>query len=67
MVTGVQGIDFKEKMKKFPKDMIFKRFMIIMKEMFKYWGQIRRYKQFKRNFQKEKEKNINLKIVDFRV
>ncbi len=66
MVTGVQGIDFKEKMKKFPKDMIFKRFMIIMKEMFKYLGQIKRYKQFKRNFHKQKEKNINLKIVDFK-
>ena len=67
MVTGIQGIDFKEKMKKFPKDKIFKRFMIIMKEMFKYMAQIKRYKQYKRNFHKEKEKNLNLKIVDFRV
>jgi len=65
MVTGVQGIDFKEKMKKFPKDMIFKRFMILMKEMFKYMAQIKRYKRFKRDFHKQKEKNINLKIVDF--
>ena len=56
---------FKEKMKKFPKDKIFKRFMILMKEMFKYMGQIKRYKQFKRNYHKQKEKNINLKIVDF--
>ena len=67
MVTGVQGIEFKEKMNKFPKDMIFKRFMIIMKEMFKYMLQIRRYKRYKRNFHKEKQKNLNLKIVDFRV
>lgn len=66
MVTGVQGIDFKEKMKKFPKDMIFKRFMILMKEMFKYMAQIKRYKRFKRDFHKQKGKNINLKIVDFR-
>ena len=66
MVTGVQGIDFKEKMKKFPKDMIFKRFMILMKEMFKYMAQIKRDKRFKRDFHKQKGKNINLKIVDFR-
>ncbi len=65
MVTGVQGIDFKEKMKKFPKDMILKRFIILMKEMFKYMAQIKRYKRFKRDFHKQKEKNINLKIVDF--
>ena len=66
MVTGVQGIDFKEKMKKFPKDKIFKRLLTLSMEYMKYLGQLKRFKKFKRDFNKQKEKNINLKIVDFR-
>ncbi|MHA1474565.1 MAG: hypothetical protein ACTSPA_01055 [Promethearchaeota archaeon] len=66
MVTGVQGIDFKEKMKNFPRDKIFKRLLILMKEYFKYLGQLKRFKKFKRDFHKQKEKNLKLKIVEFR-
>jgi len=66
MVTGVQGIDFKEKMKRFPKDMIIKRLYILMMEYFNYLGQLKRFKKFKRDFHKQKEKNFKLKIVEFR-
>jgi len=66
MVTGVQGIDFKEKMKNFPKDKIFKRLYTLTMEYIKYLGQLKRFKKFKRDFHKQKEKNLKLKIVEFR-
>ena len=65
MVTGVQGIDFKEKMKKFPRDKIFKRLSTLIKEYFKYLGQLKKFKKFKRKFHKEKSKDLNLSVVKF--
>ncbi len=65
MITGIQKQDIRDKMKLHPKDKFVKRFMTIMREMFKYMKQIQRYKKFQKQYQQAKSTTPSLKIVDF--
>jgi hypothetical protein len=65
MLTGIQKTDVREKMKMFPKDAFFKRMTGLAKEFMKYRQQLKRYKQFQKNFRAAKQATPDLKIVDF--
>ena len=63
MVTGLQGLDIKEKMAKYPKKNIIKKWMAFMMEMFRYYNQHSRYRKFQEQYKKQQQQDSSFQLI----
>jgi len=64
MVTGLQGLDIKEKMAKYPKKSFIKKWMAFMFEMFRYYNQHSRYKKFQKQYKRQQKQNSSFQLIE---
>jgi hypothetical protein len=63
MITGLQGLDIKEKMAKYPKKGFIKKWMAFMFEMFRYWNQHNRYRKFQKQYKKIQKEDSSFQLI----